>query len=84
MTKPRANAWSAERRARQAEMIQQWKPWTKSTGPRTEEGKAKVARNADKDRQLREMRELSAFYNRQFKEQWNQLIDIQSGMRGEE
>ncbi|MEI7707808.1 MAG: hypothetical protein WCI90_06020 [Chlorobium sp.] len=83
MKKPRANAWSAERRARQSEMIQQWKPWTKSTGPRTEAGKAKVARNADKGLQLREMRELSAFYNRQFKEQWNQLIDIQSGMRDE-
>ncbi len=83
MKKPRTNAWSAERRARQSEMIQQWKPWTKSTGPRTEAGKAKVSRNADKGLQLREMRELSAFYNRQFKEQWNQLIDIQSGMRDE-
>ena len=27
-------------------MIQQWKPWEQSTGPRTPEGKAKVAHNS--------------------------------------
>jgi hypothetical protein len=27
-------------------MIRQWKPWLKSTGPKTDEGKAQVARNA--------------------------------------
>jgi hypothetical protein len=32
-----------EHRARQAERIKQWKPWEKSTGPRTEEGKARAA-----------------------------------------
>ena len=35
-----------ERRARQAELIRSTKPWKKSTGPRTEEGKARSASNA--------------------------------------
>lgn len=40
--------WTDERRARQAEAIRRWKPWEKSTGPRTAEGKAKASRNAFK------------------------------------
>lgn len=40
------SAWTPERRARQAELIRQTKPWEKSTGPRTEEGKAISSRNA--------------------------------------
>ena len=35
-----ANGWTPERRARQAELIRQWRPWEKSTGPKTEAGKA--------------------------------------------
>ena len=27
------NGWTLERRKRQAELIRQWKPWAKSTGP---------------------------------------------------
>lgn len=41
-----ANGWTPERRAQQAELIRQWRPWEKSTGPRTAEGKAAVAQNA--------------------------------------
>ena len=37
------NGWSPERRQRQREAIQRWKPWEQSTGPRTPEGKAKAA-----------------------------------------
>ncbi len=37
--------WTAERRARQAEAIRRWKPWTKSTGPKTETGKAASSAN---------------------------------------
>ena len=40
-----ANGWTPERRARQAAMIRTWKPWERSTGPRTIDGKARVARN---------------------------------------
>ena len=43
-----ANGWTPERRARQAKLIQKWRPWEKSTGPRTVEGKARVATNAYK------------------------------------
>ena len=38
--------WSPERRAKQAELIRSSKPWLKSTGPRTDEGKARSAANA--------------------------------------
>lgn len=39
-------AWSPERRAKQAIIIAQTRPWEKATGPRTERGKANSARNA--------------------------------------
>ncbi|PTB28457.1 hypothetical protein C9I56_13200 [Paraburkholderia caribensis] len=38
--------WTPEQKAAQASAIKRWKPWEKSTGPRTEEGKAIVAENA--------------------------------------
>lgn len=43
-----ANGWTPERRARQAELIRNWRPWDRSTGPRTAEGKARASRNGDK------------------------------------
>lgn len=42
----KANGWTPERRKRQSEMIKQWKPWKKSTGPRSESGKEAVKMNA--------------------------------------
>jgi len=39
------NGWTPERRAKQREAIRRWKPWEKSTGPRTPLGKAESARN---------------------------------------
>lgn len=41
-----ASGWTAERRARQAELIRQWQPWKQSTGPKSPEGKAAAAHNA--------------------------------------
>lgn len=41
-----ANGWTPERRARQAQLIQQWQPWATSTGPQSEEGKRAASRNA--------------------------------------
>ena len=35
-----------EHRAMRAELIRRWKPWEKSTGPRTVEGKANSAANS--------------------------------------
>jgi len=43
-----ANGWTPERRARQAELIRQWRPWEQSMGPKTEAGKRVVSRNAYK------------------------------------
>lgn len=37
-----------EHRARQSLAVRKWQPWTRSTGPRTDAGKAKVSRNAIK------------------------------------
>lgn len=39
--------WTTEARAKQAALITAWQPWRASTGPRTGDGKAKSARNAD-------------------------------------
>jgi len=35
-----------EHRRLRAELIRKWRPWEKSTGPTTPEGKATVSRNA--------------------------------------
>lgn len=57
-----SNGWTAERKLRQAELIRRWAPWERSTGPKSEEGKARSARNADKPnsmgRQLTELKQL--------------------------
>ena len=54
-----ANGWTSERRARQTELIQKWRPWEKSTGPKTPEGKARVSQNAYKGGTWRVLRELA-------------------------
>lgn len=43
-----ANGWTLERRARQAQLIRTWNPSSKSTGPKTAEGKARSRMNAYK------------------------------------
>ncbi len=53
-----ANGWTPERRKKAAELIHDWKPWEKSTGPKTDEGKARVARNAYKGGTRKELRGL--------------------------
>ena len=40
------NGWSQERKAKQRQAIYAWRPWEKSTGPKTPTGKTTVARNA--------------------------------------
>lgn len=61
--------WTAERRQKQGESIQRWKPWEKSTGARTAEGKAKVSKNAVKTGNSFEIRELFKYLNRLLKDQ---------------
>lgn len=51
--------WTPERKAQQAELIHKWKPWKRSTGPRTPEGKAVVSRNAYKGGEREMLRELA-------------------------
>lgn len=52
------NGWTPERRARQAELIKAWRPWERSTGPRTAEGKTRAALNAYKGAKRDETRAL--------------------------
>lgn len=59
------NGWTPGRRARQAELIRQWRPWEKSTGPKSVEGKSRVARNAYKGGQWLSLRELARALRRQ-------------------
>jgi len=40
------HGWTDARKARQAEAIKRWKPWSKSTGPVTDTGKATSSQNA--------------------------------------
>lgn len=54
-----ANGWTPERKARQAELIRRWRPWEQSTGPRTDEGKAKASANAYKGGKRPMFRELA-------------------------
>ncbi|HEY8190934.1 MAG TPA: hypothetical protein VIG74_00815, partial [Alphaproteobacteria bacterium] len=42
----RRNGWTPERRARQAALIRTWRPWTRSTGPKTAAGKMRTRLNA--------------------------------------
>jgi len=55
-----SSAWTPERRAKQAETIRRNKPWAKSTGPKTPEGKATSSRNADKGGRTAQREELRA------------------------
>ena len=65
------NGWTPERRARQAELIRKWRPWKKSTGPKTEAGKAAVSQNAYKGGTWRMLRQLS----RALRDQNRRLIE---------
>jgi DNA invertase Pin-like site-specific DNA recombinase len=39
------NGWTPARRKRQSEIIRQFRPWERATGPRTPEGKTRAAKN---------------------------------------
>ena len=65
--------WTPERRALQAEVIRRARPWEKSTGPRSPEGKARSAMRGFKGRQREQLRELA----RLLREQNKRLKSIQ-------
>ena len=54
-----ATPWTPERRQRQAEAIRTWRPWERSTGPRSAEGKQRSSRNAYKGGVLQQLRALN-------------------------
>lgn len=55
--------WTEERKQRQRELVQSWKPWEKSTGAKTPEGKKRSSRNAVKTGKSLEVRELIKYLN---------------------
>jgi len=61
--------WTPEQRQRQRELIQLWKPLTKSTGAKTPEGKKKSAQNAFKSGKSLEVREMIKQLNKLLKDQ---------------
>ena len=71
-----ANGWTQERRAQQSALIQTWRPWEHSTGPRTADGKARTARNAFKGGQWLELQELSKVINAALREQRDAIGDL--------
>lgn len=68
------NGWTAERRQRQAALIRTWRPWARSTGPKSETGKARVSRNAFKGGWRPQLRELARALREQ-REPVEALID---------
>ena len=47
---PRPSRWTAEAREEQAERCRRTRPWERSTGPRSVEGKLQAAENGRKNR----------------------------------
>jgi hypothetical protein len=62
-----ANGWTGERRAFQAIAIRNWRPWERSTGPRSVAGKARASRNAWKGGQRQQWRALCKLLNRELR-----------------
>jgi hypothetical protein len=54
-----------EHRAMRAELIRRWKPWEKSTGPKSPEGKARSARRGFKGGQRVLLRQLARLLREQ-------------------
>jgi hypothetical protein len=50
-------------------LIQRWKPWEKSTGAKTPEGKKRSSQNSFKTGKSLEIREFIKFMNRLLKDQ---------------
>ena len=64
-----------EHRRLRAKLIRQWEPWKQSTGPKTTQGKARVAGNAYKGGQRQLFREL----RQMLRDQSQSLVDFGSG-----
>ena len=71
-----ANGWTPKRRARQAELIRNWKPWEGSTGPKSGKGKGRVSRNAYRGGIRPMLRELAKAMREQRAEQSVSKVDF--------
>ena len=60
--------WTPEERLKQSEAIRRWKPWEKSTGAKTPQGRATSAKNATKSGDSAFVRELIKEMNRLLQE----------------
>ena len=70
------NGWTPERRARQAQLIRLWKPWKQSTGPKSVEGKERVATNAWRGGHRAQLRELSKMVNTEIRQAREMVAEI--------
>lgn len=62
------SSWTPERRQRQSELIRTWKPWAKSTGPRSAEGRERVSHNAWTGGHRAQLRELAKLVNAEIRQ----------------
>ena len=60
--------WTTERRQRQSQLIQTWKPWERSTGPKTIEGKEVAARNSWKGGHRTKLRAIIQMVNMEIRQ----------------
>ncbi len=74
-----SSGWTPERRARQAEAIRLWQPWTRSTGPRTPRGKTRAAANGLMNPQHPGMRSILRELRRALREQRASLSGLRDG-----
>ena len=68
-----AAGWTPERRKRQSEAIELWKPWQQSTGPKSPEGKASVSGNAWRGGEWLKLRQTIKALNQAMREQRGRL-----------
>jgi hypothetical protein len=66
--------WTPEERLKQSKAIRSWKPWERSTGAKSPQGKAISSKNATKTGDSAYVRELIKQMNQILKEQ-NRLIE---------
>ena len=73
------NGWTEERKQKQREAIQRWKPWEKATGAKTVEGKNRSKMNALKHgARSQQWREL----NRLLRDQQEYVLQVNTEIEG--
>lgn len=72
--------WTKEERERQAELIQRWQPWKRSTGPKTKQGKEVAAMNAlkhgERTAQAAQQRKQINELFRSMKDQLEEIVEV--------